>query len=333
MVSRFDSRWSALLLGCVASIPPLAAFPQAATQTAAAVSLPPMPADANPSFEVATIKPSDTSTPHGTFFRNNGRHVVAYNISVGELIAYAYGLHAKQIVDGPPSLLETHFDIDGVPDIEAHPNLKQSRLMFQKLLVSRFKLAFRYESRELPVYAIQIAKGGPKLALTTRKPGDSTSFSYNCQVLLTVRNASVADVAKDMQETFIDKPVVDRTGLLDRYDFDLKWTPDESQSYCPSDSVRSRKRSQRSSRPLYRNPRAAWAEAGAYQRPRRSTGHRPPRKAVGQLAQLIQFKFHMSENQLVVHMDLEFNCPRWRLPGQVVWCRSFWVLWITAQRG
>ena len=201
-----------------------------------------MPADADPSFDVATIKPSDTSAAHGTFFRNNGRHVVAYNISVGELITYAYGLHAKQVVDGPTSLPGTHFDIDGVPDIVGRPNLKQSRLMFQKLLVSRFKLVFRYESRELPAYAIQIAQGGPKLALTARKPSEGTGFSYNCQVVLTVRNASVGDVAKGMQEVFMDRPVVDQTGLTgpqDRYDFDLKWTPDESQSYCPIDPARS----------------------------------------------------------------------------------------------
>jgi uncharacterized protein (TIGR03435 family) len=200
----------------------------------------PMPADANPSFDVATVKPSDTSAPHGTFFRTNGRHVIAYNISVDGLIAYAYGLHEKQIVDGPSSVLATHFDIDGLPDIEGHPNLKQSRLMFQKLLFSRFKLAFHNESRELPTYAIQIAKGGPKLALTARKPGDRTNFSYTCQVVLTVRNASVADVAKGMQEAFMDRPVVDQTGLHNRYDFDLKWTPDESQSYCPSDPARAR---------------------------------------------------------------------------------------------
>jgi uncharacterized protein (TIGR03435 family) len=229
-----------LAIIAISTVAPAQSVATSASQPPGPEPVPPMPADANPSFDVSTIKPSDTSAPHGTFFRTNGRHVIAYNISAGGLIAYAYGLHEKQIVDGPSSLLGTHFDIDGLPDIVGHPNLKQSRLMFQKLLLSRFKLAFHNESRELPAYAIQIAKGGPKLVLTTRKPGDGTNFSYNCQVVLTVRNASVADIAKGMQEVFMDRPVVDQTGLHDRYDFDLKWTPDESQSYCPSDPARSR---------------------------------------------------------------------------------------------
>jgi uncharacterized protein (TIGR03435 family) len=191
-----------------------------------------MPADANPTFEVATIKPSDTSAPHGTFIRDSGRHLVAYNMSVSGLIVYAYELHARQIANGSPSLLATHFDIDGVPDIDGHPDLRQSRLMFQRLLVSRFKLMSHYESRDLPVYAIQVAKSGPRLIKTASKPGDSTNFSFSCPPVLSVRNYSIVDFAKGMQDAFLDKPVVDQTGLKDRYDFDLKWTADDSQSYC-----------------------------------------------------------------------------------------------------
>jgi uncharacterized protein (TIGR03435 family) len=214
------------------------AYPSA--QSAPPLPLQPMPADANPTFEVATIKPSDTTAPHGRFFRLNGRHVIAYNMSVKDLITYAFGLHTQQIVDSNRSLLAKHFDIDGLPDVMGHPNHDQSRSMFQKLLVSRFKLAFHYESRELFAYAIQIARGGPKLTLTSRKPGEGTEFTYTCQALLTVRNYSMADIAKSMQEAFLDRPVVDRTDLKGCYDFDLKWTPDESQSYCPPNPARSR---------------------------------------------------------------------------------------------
>ena len=219
----------------VIAIPDVTSAQSSATsaQSVAPLALPPMPADANPAFEVATIKPSDTSAPHGKFVRNNGRHVIAYNMSVEDLIIYAYGLQASQILEGPRSLLAMQFDIDGVPDVIGRPNRNQSRSIFQKLLVSRFNFKFHYMSRELPAYAIEIGKGGPRLALTTRKPGDGSNFSYSCPPVLTVRNYSISDFAKGMQDAFLDKPVVDQTGLKDRYDFDLKWTPGDSETYCP----------------------------------------------------------------------------------------------------
>jgi uncharacterized protein (TIGR03435 family) len=102
--------------------------------------------------------------------------------------------------------------------------------MIQKLLATRFKLAFHHEQRELAVYAIVIGKDGPRLTTTDRKPSDSTNFSYTNRVVLTVRNATMADFADGMQASFMDRPVVDQTGLADRYDFLLKWTPDESRS-------------------------------------------------------------------------------------------------------
>jgi uncharacterized protein (TIGR03435 family) len=214
------------------SVPP-------STQSASPLPLPRMPSDANPTFEVATIKPSDTSASHGRFFRLSGRHVIAYNMSVEDLITYAFSLHARQIVDSNPSPLAKHFDIDGLPDVVGQPNRAQSRSMFQKLLASRFKLAFHYDSLELPAYAIQIAKGGPKLTSTSRKPDEGTEFTYSCEAVLTVRNYSMADIAKSMQEAFLDRPVVDQTELKGRYDFDLKWTPDDLQSYCAPSPSRS----------------------------------------------------------------------------------------------
>jgi uncharacterized protein (TIGR03435 family) len=189
----------------------------------------PMSPNADPAFEVATIKPSDTSAPHGTFLKTDGRHSIAYNFAVRDLISFVYGVHTSQIVGGAKSVLETHFDIDGLPDIDGHPNISQSKIMYRKMLESRFQLAFHREKRELPAYAIVVAKGGPKVTKTDRKPGDSTVFSLDRQIALKVRNASISDFAHGMQEAILDKPVVDETGLSGRYDFDLKWTPDEGQ--------------------------------------------------------------------------------------------------------
>lgn len=198
-----------------------------------------MPPGADPAFEVAAIRPTDTSAPHGKYIHIDGRHLIAFNMTVRNLIVYAFGLNARQIVDGPPALLDRAFDIDGVPDIAGHPNRNQSRAMIRKLLISRFKLKFHDDSRELPAYVMRVANGGPRLANTSSKPGDATNFTYSCPPVLTVRNYSMADFAKGMQDAFLDRPVVDQTGLKDRYDFILKWTADDSQSYCPPGSASS----------------------------------------------------------------------------------------------
>lgn len=196
-----------------------------------------MPPDADPAFEVATIKPTDTSAPHGKYIHIEGRHLIAFNMTVRNLLVYAFGLNARQIVDGPPALLDRPYDIDGIPDIDGHPNRNQSRSMFRKLLISRFKLKFHDDSRELPAYVIRVANGGPKLTTTASKPGDAANFTYSCPPVLTVRNYSIADFAKGMQDAFLDRPVVDQTGLKNRYDFVLKWTGDDSQTYCPPGSA------------------------------------------------------------------------------------------------
>ena len=108
--------------------------------------------------------------------------------------------------------------------------------MFRALLADRFHLVFHYEQKKLPVYALVLEKGGPKFTRTSRQPQDGTNFSYTNQIVLTVKNASMATVADGMQATFLDRPVLDHTGLTDRYDFTLKWTPDDSPARDTADA-------------------------------------------------------------------------------------------------
>jgi len=189
----------------------------------------PMPADAKPVFDVLTVKPSDPDRP-GKLFSMRGRHVFTVNTTVNDLITMAYGLHVKEIINGPDWFATEKFDLDGVPDVEGQPNSAQFKLLFQSALIQRFGLVFHHEDKELAVYALTAGKGGPKMKVTSDKPSDPKNFFFKGKLGdLNVTNMTMQDFADGMQSAVMDKPVVDHTGLTDRYDFTLKWTPDESQ--------------------------------------------------------------------------------------------------------
>ena len=198
--------------------------------TAWAIPDPPkaMAADADPGFDVVTIKPS-TPGQQGKGFGFRGRHFVTFNTNLNDLVAFAYGLHAKQIVGAPDWFGTDLFNIDGVPDVEGQPTLKQMGLMVQKLLADRFALKFHHDQRELSVYILTVAPGGPKMTKTTAAPSDPQGFGFRALGDLSVRNMNMKEFGSWMQSGVMDKPVVDQTGLTDKYDFTLKWTPDDSQ--------------------------------------------------------------------------------------------------------
>ena len=187
-----------------------------------------MAADASPSLEVATIKPSEPGR-QGKGVTLRGTHFITINTNMNDLIAFAYGLHAKQILGAPDWFSTDSFDIDGVPDTPGRPSVKQMQTMVQKLLADRCALKFHHEQKELSVYAVRLASGGPKMSKTTAGPNDLGGFGFRGLGDLIARDLSMADFATWMQATVMDRPVVDQTGLKDKYDFTLKWTPDDSQ--------------------------------------------------------------------------------------------------------
>jgi uncharacterized protein (TIGR03435 family) len=188
-----------------------------------------MPPNADPAFEVATIKPANPENT-GKDFSFEGRIVYARNYNVEDLLALGYGLHAKQIANEPRWFATALYDIDGVPDVAGRPNQQQRFLMIQKLLADRFHLAFHYQKRELPIYAITIDKGGPKLTPSTAGAGEPGWFQWQHRLAdLRVTNMTIPEFVVWFQKNVTDKPLVDRTGLTARYDFSLKWTPSDSE--------------------------------------------------------------------------------------------------------
>jgi uncharacterized protein (TIGR03435 family) len=190
--------------------------------------LPPMAKDANPSFDVATIKPSKPDTI-GPGFRIRGRQFATIATTVDDLVSWAYGLHAKQLVGGPEWLATERFDIEAKPDGEGAPSQDQWKLMVKKLLAERFHLTTHDEKRELSVYALSVAKTGPKLTKSEGDPNTLGGVGFRAPGNFTASNATMADFAGAMQAVALDRPVIDRTGLTGRWSFSLKWTPDDSQ--------------------------------------------------------------------------------------------------------
>jgi uncharacterized protein (TIGR03435 family) len=188
----------------------------------------PMAADAPTEFEVATIKPATPDRP-GKNFMVRGRQFSTINTTLNELIAFAYGIHAKQITNGPGWMETEKYDLAAQPKAEGQPNDKQWKTMIQKLLAERFQLAFHRAKKELSVYALTVAKTGPKLTKSGGNPDGLPGLFFRGLGNLPATNATMADFAGVMQGAVLDRPVVDQTGLTGRWDFTLLWTPDEFQ--------------------------------------------------------------------------------------------------------
>ena len=188
----------------------------------------PMAADANPVFEVATIKPSRPDA-QGKGFRVQGRSFSTLNTSLSDLITFTYGIHARQIVGAPEWVSSEKFDISAKPDGEGQPNDKQWKAMLQKLIAERFKFTFYRDKKELAVYTINVVKTGPKLTKSTGDPNGLPGIGFRQLGGMMARNANMTDFAGLLQGTVLDRPVLDQTGVQGRYDFTLNWTPDEFQ--------------------------------------------------------------------------------------------------------
>jgi uncharacterized protein (TIGR03435 family) len=197
------------------------AIPEAAKKPKA------MAADADPSFEVVTIKPSRRE-PLDKGFGERGRRFTVINESVTDLITLAYGLHLHQIVGAPSWTASEKFDIEGEADGEGVPSLDQWKLMLRKMMADRFHLAFHTEKRELSVYALTVAKTGIKL---TKSLNQDSLAGLGLRGLGSVvgRSANMGNFRNFMQGYVMDRPVLDQTGIEGRYDFQLDWTPDEFQ--------------------------------------------------------------------------------------------------------
>lgn len=187
----------------------------------------------SPAFEVATIKPTAPDWNGGRYIHMEGAHqFVVRNHVLRTLIASAYNLNTKAISDGPAWIDSEHYDIVAATPGDHPPTYDQQMAMLQELLADRFDLKFHREEKQLPIYALKVANGGPKLKTST---ASADSFPQGPPPLifavalptvhLPAQYATMAELASVFQRAVLDRPVVDETGLTGRYDFDLEFTP------------------------------------------------------------------------------------------------------------
>jgi uncharacterized protein (TIGR03435 family) len=184
-------------------------------------------------FEVTSVKPSNPESRGFGGMQFSAGRAFGTNVPLSFAIMAAYNLSWKQL-QGDSPLLDEKFDIDARTAPNAIPQdapilerNEQLRLMLQTLLADRFKLIVHKETKDLPIYAIVVAKNGPKL-----KPAKETcSAEHPCAggggpaSGLIIRDGEVSRLA-DLLTVFMDRSVVDRTGIKGHFDIDLpSWNP------------------------------------------------------------------------------------------------------------
>ena len=129
------------------------------------------PAD-TPTFEVASIRQNTNPNPRWNMsFTPDGVH--ATDVTLRWALDGAYGITDDSLWSGGPAWLDkTRFDIEAKYDVSKYPNLtaEQRRAMLQQLLGDRFKVVVHHEAKEFRLYALVVAKDGPKFEAT--KPED-----------------------------------------------------------------------------------------------------------------------------------------------------------------
>jgi bla regulator protein BlaR1 len=209
-------------------------------------------AEAPVGFEVASIRKSDPKSHGDTQVIQPGGRFEGTNKTVARLIMFAYDVSPRQLIGGPDWMRSDKYDVivkpeTAVPVGSLAPSTvelpdgadhswtplnrggaatEEIRRMMQSVLAERFHLKAHRETRELPVYALVLAKNGPKLRETTKDQKPLMSVGGLGQISFRGQGAGMIAMAL---ATLTGRFVEDHTGLTGKYDFDLRWTPDANE--------------------------------------------------------------------------------------------------------
>jgi bla regulator protein blaR1 len=201
------------------------------------------PTEGQPAFDVASVKPNESGDMRVTLQAMPGGRFRATNAPLRTLIREAYALQGFQLSGGPGWLDSARFDI--VAKSENNPTPLQMRVMLRALLAERFQLRVHTEARDLPFYALVLARSDGKLGPHLRPTGADCSQAPEwlgtgpppvrdaaapCRSAgpgaggaMRFRGITLEAFAKFLA-TPVRRPVIDRTGLTGDFDIELEMT-------------------------------------------------------------------------------------------------------------
>ncbi len=192
-------------------------------------------------FEVATIKPHIGDDMGSSVGFGTSDRFKASNNTVKRLLQWAgFNIPGERIFGGPKWVDSARFDIEAKLESDSFARLKTMNdrekrealePLIQNLLAERLQFRYHWELRELPAYALTVAKGGPRLQAAAHPDQGTSTYTGRGHVKATDMGLSAfADLLTDDVSPEIGFVIVDRTGLTGVYDFDLKWSPENGAS-------------------------------------------------------------------------------------------------------
>lgn len=166
-----------------------------------------------PNFRRA-LKPEGPVHPGGKY--------IDHQANLWSLVTFAhpqYDYPNKTIVGLP----DWAYGIDELMDIEAEPepgtsvDLTQMQQMMDAALADRFHLKYHIETREMPVYFLEVADGGPHY-IRPSAAGEQSLLLRFAGGAVFGRGASMDLLAGKIGSYYEDRPVLNRTGLNGFFD-------------------------------------------------------------------------------------------------------------------
>lgn len=197
-------------------------------------------------FEVASIKPAAPDERRMFIGPGPGGGISVTNMTLKQMIQNAWHIMPFQVSGGPAWIDSARYNVVAKP--EKKPTPAENTRMLQALLRDRFQLAIHSETKEMPLYALVLARKDGKLGenLTESKEGGCTAPDPNqpppllrpggklgcggaimSQRAMNGVSVPMTELARSLS-LLVGQAVIDKTGLRAKYDYTVEFTPDES---------------------------------------------------------------------------------------------------------